>query len=97
MRTKAAATVRLLKVLHDTRALLSRPENCFDWSGGENAAEALSEIDGLIAQAAGGVMPDKAAMTILYAPTGPVQEVSLSSGWGDEYLRVADRFDAIVV
>jgi len=29
----------------------------------------------------------------LFAPTGPIQEVSLSSGWGQEFLELAERFD----
>jgi hypothetical protein len=32
-------------------------------------------------------------MAILFLPTGPMQEVSLSSGWGDEFVALADRFD----
>jgi len=31
----------------------------------------------------------------LFLPTGPLQEVALDNGWGDEYLALADRFDAI--
>jgi hypothetical protein len=31
---------------------------------------------------------------VVFAPTGPMQEVSLGSGWGDEFLGVADRWDA---
>jgi hypothetical protein len=30
----------------------------------------------------------------LFAPTGPIQEVSLSSGWGDMFLELAKRMDA---
>ncbi|HEX8181606.1 MAG TPA: hypothetical protein VF525_18845 [Pyrinomonadaceae bacterium] len=32
-------------------------------------------------------------MEVLFAPTGPMQEVSLSSGWGEEFLALAERFD----
>jgi hypothetical protein len=31
----------------------------------------------------------------LFLPTGALQEVALDNGWGDEYLALADRFDAI--
>ena len=30
---------------------------------------------------------------MLFAPTGPIQEVSLSSGWGDVFIELAERFD----
>jgi hypothetical protein len=31
---------------------------------------------------------------VLFAPTGPLQELSLSSGWADDFLKLASRFDA---
>ncbi len=30
------------------------------------------------------------------APTGSIQEVSVSSGWGEEFLAVSERFDAVI-
>lgn len=33
-------------------------------------------------------------MSFFFIPTGPLQEVSISSGWGDEFCALADRFDA---
>jgi hypothetical protein len=30
------------------------------------------------------------------APTGSLQEISISSGWGDEFLEIAARFDRAV-
>jgi hypothetical protein len=29
----------------------------------------------------------------LFLPTGPLQELAISSGWGAEFLRLADRYD----
>lgn len=31
--------------------------------------------------------------SVLFAPTGPIQEVSLTSGWANPFLKVAERFD----
>ena len=33
----------------------------------------------------------------LFLPTGPLQELALSAGWGDAFLQLADRADAIVM
>jgi hypothetical protein len=42
---------------------------------------ALREVDELSAEVrAGGPVPFE--LGVLFAPTGPLQEVSLSSGWG---------------
>jgi len=44
-----------------------------------------------------GDIPPEAEIGFIYAPTGPLQELSLSSGWADTFLRVAERYDAIAV
>jgi hypothetical protein len=86
----------LVEVLRETRAMLALPDNEFMWSSWEDADAALAEVDGLIRQLEAGVLPDRLAITILYAPTGPIQETAISSGWGDEFLVLADRCDAAV-
>jgi hypothetical protein len=82
----------LLQVLRDTRALLARPDNNFGWSSWKNAGAALKEIDALIERVSTGAAPDP-ELRVLFAPTGPIQEVSVSSGWGDTFLQLAERFD----
>jgi hypothetical protein len=84
----------LLAVLRDTRLLLARPENDFTWSSWENAAAALREIDALIALVANGALPDRRHLAALFAPTGPIQEVSVNSGWSELFLELAARLDA---
>jgi len=83
----------LLKVLQETRALLARPDNNFDWSSWENGEAALREIDALIASVCNGALPDPQQLALLFAPTGPLQEVSLSSGWGEMFLDLTERLD----
>ncbi|GAA1420702.1 hypothetical protein ACFQZ4_48050 [Catellatospora coxensis] len=82
----------LVIVLGEVRERLARPDNDFSWSSFMDADAALAEIDGLIVRVrAEGSVPF--ALSVLFAPTGPIQEVALSSGWGDEFLALADRFD----
>jgi len=84
----------LLQVLRDTRALLARPENNFDWSSWGSVEAALREMDALIECVCNGAEPDAQQLAVLFAPTGPIQEVSLSSGWADTFLTLAERLDA---
>lgn len=58
-----------------------------------DAAAALGELDQIIAQIERGELPQRLRVEVLYAVTGPMQEVSLSSGWADEFLEVAERLD----
>ena len=86
----------LLTVLRDTRLFLARPENDFTWSSWEDADAALREIDALIALVSNGALPDRRQLAVLFAPTGPIQEVSVSSGWGEMFLELAERLDAVM-
>ncbi|MET7426496.1 hypothetical protein [Dactylosporangium sp. NPDC005555] len=52
----------------------------------------VGELDEAVAVVRAGGTPVGPA--ILFAPTGPIQEVAISSGWGDAFLELADRFDA---
>lgn len=83
---------KLIDVLREARDLLARPGKEFLWSSWENARQATREIDQLIAEVRSGGLPSE-ALQIVFAPTGPMQEVSLGSGWGDEFLSLAARFD----
>jgi hypothetical protein len=84
----------LMDVLREVRARLALPDNEFMWSSWEDADAALAEVDGLIEWLEAGVLPDRFAISVLFLPTGPIQEVAISSGWGDDFLVLADRYDA---
>ncbi len=86
----------LVEILREARSLLALPGNDFVWSGWENADEALHEIDNLISAVEAGTLPDRLDISVLFAPTGSIQEVSLSSGWGQEFLELAARFDEVM-
>jgi hypothetical protein len=83
----------LAGVLRAARALLALPGNDFAWSSWADAPTALAALDGPIAAVEAGELPPPLDLAVLFAPTGPMQEVSLSSGWAHEFLAVAARFD----
>ena len=89
----SAANRDLAALLREARALLARPDNDFTWSSWRDTEHALAEIDGLLAALAAGERP-ASAIAFLFVPTGPMQEVSASSGWGDAFVDLADRVDA---
>jgi hypothetical protein len=83
----------LVGVLREARVFLARPGNDFAWSSWHGAANALQEIDDLITRIESGALPDRAAIEVLFLPTGRMQEVSLSSGWGEEFCELSSRCD----
>ena len=90
------AKTELADVLREAIVWLSRPDSDFAWSSWNDSTEAVSELSAHIAALESGKLPPKLDLTILFAPTGPIQEVSISSGWGDEFLSLAERFDCAV-
>jgi hypothetical protein len=91
---KSAGVSELLSVFVEARRRLAAPDNDFSWSGWDTAEEALGEVDDVIARLEAGQMPAPLQMRVLFAPTGPIQEVSINSGWGDDFLELAAAFDA---
>ena len=89
-----AARVHLRNVLLEARAWLALPNNDFAWSSWEGPESALPELNGLIAALEARQVPPRSGLTVLFAPTGSIQEVSLCSGWADEFLALSARFDA---
>jgi len=81
---------KLIGILEEARALIAQDGNDFLWSSWIDQGHAIAEIDSIIAELKDGSVPE---IGVLFAPTGPIQEVSLSSGWGNEFLELAERFD----
>jgi len=87
---------QLVEVLREAREFLARPGNDYAWSSWEDASEALREIDGIISRIESGDIPNRSDIEVLFLPTGPIQEVSVSSGWGREFVDLANRFDMAI-
>jgi hypothetical protein len=81
---------KLISVIKETRSYLAREGNDYSWSSWNDREQALAEIDSILAQLESGSVPE---IDVLFAPTGPIQEVSMSSGWSREFLKLAERFD----
>jgi phospholipase C len=81
----------VLAVMTELRRLFALPENDFAWSSWRDQRAALADIDRYIADLKQGAVPH---LSWVFAPTGPLQEVSLRSGWGAECITLAERFDS---
>ena len=85
----------LIHVLESAIELVAIPDNDFCWSSWEDKEGAESEIQNLISIIKNGHLPDRVKISVLFAPTGPLQEVSLSSGWADAFLKVSEKYDEV--
>ena len=80
----------LITVLKQARTFLALEGNDFSRSSWKDQNQAMAEIDAIITSLEKGSLPE---IRVLFAPTGPIQEVGLSSGWGRQFLELAEQFD----
>ena len=83
--------VELISLLEQAKDLLLVPTNDFIWSSWEDSVAAISEIDDIIKGLAKGNNSKLTQLQIVFLPTGPMQEVSLSSDWGEKFLKLAEQ------
>lgn len=85
----------LKEIILSAIELLSLERNDLSWSGWESQNEAIDEFRVILELVERKQIPPRLNVSILFAPTGPLQEVSISSGWSDTYLKLAERFDKV--
>jgi len=86
--------LKLLTVLSTTRILLDRSKN--EGWGLEEPAKYRKIIDQIIdALFFNGENGLPSYWDLLYAPTGALQEISISNGWSEVFLKLADEFDSL--
>lgn len=83
----------IMEVLRAAKSLLELPGNDFTTSPWKTSGEAVREIDELIASLKAGRI-DREKLSDLFANAGPLQEVSLTSDWGDAFIGLSRRLDA---
>ena len=85
--------LRLLAVLAATRTLVAKSKR-EGWPN-EKPEEVCNDLDQIIDAIyykKGGPLPRH--WSILFAPTGPIQEISISNGWAETFLKLAKEIDS---
>jgi len=88
--------VEIIAVLRETQRHLERSKNYSDSWTLSDINHATQEIDRQIAIIHRGLLPMKNALTIMFAATGPIDEICLGNGWGPEFLELGARMDRAV-
>ncbi|WP_211865219.1 hypothetical protein [Pseudoalteromonas sp. M8] len=66
----------LVHILESVIELVKIPDNDFCWSYWEDSDQAAKEITKLLKMAKSYKLPERVEVSVLFAPTGPLQEVS---------------------
>lgn len=85
-----------IALLRAVRARVGQPDNDYGWTTWADGSAAQAEIDRLLGPLQAGSPLDRAALTLLFAPTAALQELAMSSGWVEEYLRWATEADRLL-
>ena len=86
----------VIGILEEVVRIVDRPETDVAWSQYNNVQETVKDIKHHIARLQNDDFSRIEDLAMLFAPTGSLQEISISSGWGDEFLEIAARFDRAV-
>ena len=84
-------------MLNEVLALLRRPSTDVAWSTYRTPEHAIRHIQSLRQRVVWGDPFALTQLSFLFMPTGALQEISLSSGWSEEFLSLSSRFDAASV
>lgn len=86
--------LRLLSVLATTSNLLAHSnEEGWDLKDPKKLKSDVDQIIDSIFYQGGQGLPEY--WSILYAPTGPLQEASIANGWAEIFLKLAEEFDSV--
>ncbi len=83
-------------VLMKTKALIKVSDIDVVWSRFENKEELITALDDHIEKLRSQDFAKLWNLIVLFAPTGSLQEISISSGWSTEYLALASEFDIAI-
>jgi len=86
----------ITKQIYKLNYLLSLPSTDVCWSTYNSASEAIDELESLRMQIEEQNESARQRLLFLVAPTGVLQEVSLSSGWSYEFLEIAGILENVL-
>ena len=86
----------LIELLKTVKNLILEPRTNISWSIFDSKDELIIEIDVHIQKLKLRDFSKVKDLILLFAPTSDFQEISLSSGWGNQYLNISKRFDIAI-
>ena len=86
----------VINLLVKIKELIRTLETDTVWSGFDTKEDLLKELDNHIQRFQNEDFSSIEKLISLFLPTGDLQEIALSSGWGEEYLAISKKFDDLI-
>lgn len=83
----------LIHILNEIKEFLKISKNDFLWSKWKSSQDAIEDLNKIIINIEMEDNSVKKEIETLFAPTGSLQEVSISGGWGREFIELSREFD----
>ena len=86
----------LIKLLYEIIELASTRDTNMVWSTYDTKEELILELENYIQRLKNSDFSSIEQLISLFLPTGDLQEIAISSGWGEEYLSISKKFDDLI-
>ncbi len=86
----------LIKLLYEIIELASTRDTNMVWSTFNTKEELIFELENYIQRLKNSDFSSIEQLISLFLPTGDLQEIAISSGWGEEYLSISKKFDDLI-
>jgi hypothetical protein len=86
----------VIGILQEVKHFVELPDTDVAWSRYNSVEEAVEDIDQHIESLRRDDLSKIEELTLLFAPTGRLQEISIGSGWGEEFVYLSARFDRAI-
>ncbi len=86
----------LARLLAEVRSIVTLPDTDVAWSRFSTVDDLLNYLEVCTARLTAQDTSVLHELELFFGPTGALQEISLSSGWGEEFLTLSNRFDALI-
>jgi len=92
-KTQKSDTERLLECIQKTKKRIEGSDDSV-WTS-ITCLEVVEHLAKAEKNISAGKEYDERHLSMLFAPTGPIQEISIENGWGDEFLNLSSNFDLL--
>jgi dATP pyrophosphohydrolase len=86
----------LVNLLDEIKEIIRTQDTDVLWSSFDTKEDFLKELDNHIQRFQNNDFSSIEKLIGLFLPTGDLQEIAISSGWGEEYLAISKKFDDLI-
>ncbi|WP_127492981.1 hypothetical protein [Paenibacillus glycanilyticus] len=87
---------KIIYLLEELRARVESPLTDLFWSSYNSVSEILEEIDSYVIRLSAMDIDVMKDIQFFIAPTGSMQEISISNGWSDEFIVITEKLDQLI-